>query len=83
MSRLYPESLVLGSVPGCDTGAPLAGSNVTQQRLMLGESGIFRDVSELQEGQQDRQVGAVAKSDPWVLQACWAPPMIAQGCNEV
>ena len=52
-------------------------------KLMLGECGIFRDVSELQEGQQDRQGGAAAKSDPWVLQACWAPPMIAQGCNEV
>lgn len=64
MSRLYPESLVLGCVPGCDMGAPLAGSNVEQRRLVLGEGGIFRDVFGLQEGRQDRQGGAAAKSDP-------------------
>lgn len=45
-------------------GAPLAGSNVEQRRLVLGEGGIFRDVFGLQEGRQDRQGGAAAKSDP-------------------
>lgn len=40
---------------------------------MLRESGLFRDVFGLQEGQQNRQGGVVEKSVSWVLQACWAP----------